>query len=116
VAAACLIAGAVLGALSSSSAILLFSRFVEGLGMGFISVTAPAAIAAWFPPATRGTPMGIWAAWVPAGSLLMYLVAPTLAANGSWRSVWWFGAAFAAAAFLLYALFMRLPSQAASSG
>ncbi len=115
IAAACLITGSAMGALSQSSTPLLLSRFVEGLGMGFISITAPSAIAAWFPPQTRGTPMGIWAAWFPAGSLLMYLVAPPLAASGGWRQVWWFGFAFTAAAFVLYALFMRVPPPAATA-
>lgn len=111
VAAVFLIAGSLLGALSQGSALLLFSRFIEGLGMGLISVTAPAAIAAWFPPHNRGTPMGIWAAWVPTGSLLMYLLAPALAAGGGWRAVWWFGLAFAVVTSVLYAIFMRLPGE-----
>lgn len=111
VAAAFLIAGSLLGALSQGSALLLFSRFIEGLGMGLISVMAPAAIAAWFPPHNRGTPMGIWAAWVPTGSLLMYLLAPVLAISNGWRAVWWFGLAFAAVTFVLYAIFMRLPDE-----
>jgi nitrate/nitrite transporter NarK len=37
--------------------------------------------------------MGIWATWVPVGSLVMYLLAPTLAASFGWQSIWWFSAA-----------------------
>lgn len=116
VSAAFLVGGSLLGVVSAGSGLLLFSRFIEGVGMGLVSVTAPAAIAAWFPPRNRGTPMGIWAGWVPAGSLLMYLVAPALADGGGWRAVWWFGLAFAAVAFVVYALFMRLPDEAHESG
>lgn len=111
IAAVCLIGGSILGAFSTTGSMLLASRFVEGLGMGLVSVSAPAAIAAWFPPENRGTPMGIWAAWVPAGSMIMYLIAPRLAERGGWQAVWWFGTLFAAAAFLIYALFMRLPQE-----
>ena len=111
IAAACLVAGSLMGALSAGSSLLLFSRVVEGLGMGLISITAPAAISAWFPAEKRGAPMGIWAAWVPAGSLLMFLLAPALARDGGWQAVWWFGAAFSAAALLLYGIFMRTPPE-----
>lgn len=47
-----------LGALSTMSRLLLLSRFIEGVGMGLISVVAPAAITMWFVPQKRGTPMG----------------------------------------------------------
>lgn len=111
ISAACLLFGSLLGVFSITSPTLLFSRLIEGLGMGLVSVTAPAAIAAWFPPHRRGTPMAIWAAWVPAGSLVMFILAPPLADWGGWQAVWWFGAAFTAVAFLIYALFMRRPDE-----
>lgn len=111
VSAACLLIGSLLGTYSNANSTLLLSRLVEGLGMGLISVTAPAAIAAWFPPHRRGTPMAIWAAWVPAGSLVMYILAPPLADRGGWQAVWWFGTVFTAVAFLIYALFMRRPHE-----
>lgn len=111
VSAACLLIGSLLGVFSITSPTLLFSRLIEGLGMGLVSVTAPAAIAAWFPPHRRGTPMAIWAAWVPAGSLVMFILAPPLADRGGWQAVWWFGTAFTAFAFLIYALFMRPPDE-----
>lgn len=101
--------GSVLGAVSSSAGLMLFSRFIEGVGMGLIAVVAPAAIAMWFPAETRGTPMGLWATWVPIGSIVMYNLAPALAASMNWQAVWWAGAIFAAVAFVLYAFLFRLP-------
>lgn len=59
IAMGCLVIGSALGALSTTTGLLLFSRVVEGVGMGLIAVVAPAAIAMWFPPKKRGTPMGI---------------------------------------------------------
>lgn len=104
-----LVVGSVLGALSSSASLLLLSRVVEGLGMGLIAVVAPASIAMWFPPEKQGTPMGIWATWVPVGSVIMFLLAPAMAAAVGWQSIWWFGAGFALLTFVLYWIFMRMP-------
>jgi nitrate/nitrite transporter NarK len=83
--------------------------------MGLIAVVAPAAIAMWFPREKQGTPMGIWATWVPVGSVLMFVLAPTMTAAFGWQSVWWFGAAFALLAFVLVWLFMRMPPQMAAA-
>ncbi len=107
-----LVTGSVLGAAASSYAILLASRVIEGTGMMLIAVVGPAAIAAWFPSARRGAPMGIWATWFPVGSLTMYLLAPRLASALGWQSVWWFGAGFAGLVFILFAVFMRTPAKA----
>ncbi len=102
-------AGAALGALAGSYNNLLASRIVEGVGIGLIGVIAPATIAMWFPLARQGVPMGIWATWVPVGSVLMYNLAPALAAARGWQAVWWLGAGFALVTMLLYALLMRRP-------
>ncbi len=104
-----LILGSIIGATAGSQSILLVSRIIEGVGMGLIAVVAPASIAMWFPPEKRGAPMGIWSTWVPVGSLLTYLIAPTLTNLFGWRSVWWFTAAFAALAFILVLFFLKPP-------
>ncbi len=89
VATAAVVAGSVLAAAAPDYSALLAGRAVQGLGMGLIGVTAPAVVAAAFPPERRGTPMGIWAMWVPVGSLVMYLVGPSLAVSLGWQAVWW---------------------------
>lgn len=109
IATGCMVVGSVIGALSATSGLMLFSRLIEGVGMGLIAVAAPAAIAMWFPPAKQGTPMGIWATWVPVGSVLMFILAPAMTGALGWQSVWWFAAAFSALAFVLVAAFMRPP-------
>ncbi|MEW5956300.1 MAG: MFS transporter [Chloroflexota bacterium] len=109
VAVGCLVIGSILGALSNSAEVLLASRVVEGVGMGLIAVVAPATIAMWFPREQQGTPMGIWATWVPMGGVIMFNLAPVLGIAAGWQAVWWFGAAFALVAFVLYWLLMRLP-------
>ncbi len=109
IAMGCLVIGSAIGALSTTSGLLLFSRVVEGVGMGLIAVVAPAAIAMWFPPKKQGTPMGIWATWAPLGSSLMFVLAPWMADAFGWQSIWWFSAGFAVLAFGLVLFFMRMP-------
>jgi MFS family permease len=89
--------------------LLLSSRVVEALGIGLMGVTAPATIAMWFPPDQQGTPMGIWATWVPISSVAVYNMAPALAASAGWQSVWWIGAAFALILMVLSGLLVRRP-------
>jgi MFS family permease len=101
--------GSCLGALSNTSELLFFGRFIEGSGMGLIMVAAPSAIALWFPAARRGLPMGLWASCVGVGSIATLNLAPVLVASSGWRSVWWAGTVFAAAAFIFFGIFFRLP-------
>jgi predicted MFS family arabinose efflux permease len=109
IATACTVIGAVAGALSPSTGLLLASRVIEGIGMGLIAVVAPAVVGMWFPAERRGTPMGIWATWVPVGRIIMYNVAPALGTAVGWQAVWWFGAAFALVALVLYWTLFRAP-------
>lgn len=101
--------GAMLGALADTAALLFFGRFIEGAGMGLIMVAAPAAIAVWFPADKRGMPMGIWATSVGIASISALNGAPALEAASGWRAVWWSGAIVAAAAFVLFGIFFRMP-------
>lgn len=112
VALVCLVLGAAMGALAPVASVLLISRVIEGMGMGLISVIAPAIVSMWFPEKKRGTPMGIWATWVPVGSVLMYNLSPVLGTAYGWRSVWWLGAGFALVALVLFAWLMRMPDEA----
>ncbi|HNB53275.1 MAG TPA: MFS transporter [Anaerolineales bacterium] len=112
IALACTGAGAVVGALSGSYEMLMVSRVLEGVGMGLIGVIAPATIAMWFPPERQGTPMGIWATWVPVGSVVMFNLAPALAGSAGWQSVWWVGAGFALVMMLAHGALIRQPPSA----
>jgi MFS family permease len=108
----CVVVGSVAGAFAQDAALLLIGRAIEGVGVSIIAVVAPALISLWFEPQERGLPMGIWAAWVPVGSVIAFNTAPVLEAALGWRSVWWFGALFALAAMFLFGLFARRPRRA----
>lgn len=108
----CTLLGSIIGALAAGPATLLIGRAIEGIGLGLITVIAPTVISMWFPPEKRGTPMGVWASWVPVGSFIIYnLAAPLLKAFG-WQGIWWFGALFALAAFVIYAATVSAPPAA----
>ncbi|MFU8771317.1 MAG: MFS transporter [Anaerolineales bacterium] len=101
--------GAAMGALAGTFPILMVSRLLEGAGIGLIGVAAPATIAAWFPPERQGMPMGIWATWVPVGTVAMYNLAPLLAASWGWQAVWWAGVIFALVMIVFSALLLKSP-------
>jgi len=101
--------GALTGALSEGYIFLLISRVLEGIGMGLMGVAAPATIAMWFPPERQGMPMGIWATWVPVGSVAVYNLAPALAPSLGWQAVWWIGSGFALLMMIFSGLLITHP-------
>ncbi len=105
----CCFVGSTMGALSTEFSLLLASRFIEGVGNSIIFVAAPAALIAWFPSERQGVALGVWGTCMPFGTFLMLNIAPTLTNQYGWQSVWWFGSAVAAVAFLLYAAFFKMP-------
>jgi MFS family permease len=109
IAIGCTLAGSIIGALATGPAILLGGRAIEGIGLGLIAVIAPAVISMWFPPEKRGTPMGVWASWVPVGSFIILNMASPLVRGFGWQGVWWFGTLFALIAFVIYAVTVSAP-------
>jgi predicted MFS family arabinose efflux permease len=115
VALACTVTGAALGALSPTVPGLLLGRLFEGMGISLIGILGPAAISAWFEPQDRGLPMGIWAAWVPLGSVIAFNVAYPLEHALGWQSLWWFGGLCAAIVLVIYALVVADPPPAGAT-
>jgi MFS family permease len=109
IAIGCTLIGSVIGALATGPAVLLGGRAIEGIGLGLIAVIAPAVISMWFPPEKRGTPMGVWASWVPVGSFIIYNLSTPLLSSFGWQGLWWFGALFALVAFVIYAVTVSAP-------
>ena len=110
-----LVVGAAAGAVGLDVGTMLASRFVEGIGNSFIAMVAPAVIALWFTVDRRGKAMGIWSAWVPLGSIIIFSTAPFLVGQWGWRGVWWFGCVYAACVGLLFYFFITpAPSESAT--
>jgi predicted MFS family arabinose efflux permease len=103
--------GPIIGALAKTFAILYVGRFIEGVGMGLIMVTAPFAISVWFPLTNRALPNGLWASSVGGGNMVMLLIAPSIAVTYGWSSVWWATAGFSILSFIVFAILFRMPKQ-----
>ncbi|MEH7237677.1 MFS transporter [Bacillus sp. JJ1562] len=63
---------------ADSFAFILFSRLLQGLGFGLVSVAAPSAIGQFITPKMMSIAMGIWSTWIPLGSFIMFLLAPVI--------------------------------------
>jgi MFS family permease len=102
-----MIVGSAIGALSTDTGTMLFSRLIEGIGMILMSVAAPAIISLYFAPDRRGKALGIWAVWFPLGQMVMFFVAPFIVSLGGWRSLWWCGCFYAGLVGLLFYFFVK---------
>lgn len=106
--------GSALGALAPNVVVLLLSRFIEGVGMGLISVVGPAAIATIIPPQKQGLAMGLWGVWFPFGVILGMNSAPFITALAGWRAVWWVVALISLLSLLVVLFIYRQPPMEAS--
>jgi len=104
--------GSALGALSTHFVSLLLSRMIEGVGLCFIIVAAPAIVAARFPAEKLGKAMGIWSVWIPVATTVMFAGAPHIANAWGWQGVWWTGCLYTLVFGALFLAFVRpLPGE-----
>jgi MFS family permease len=81
-------AASLAGAAAESTAVLLATRLVEGIGFLMVIVGAPTMIARLSRPGDLRLAFGIWGAYMPAGQALMILAAPLILVPFGWRGVW----------------------------
>lgn len=82
-------AGGALGAAAHGFGVLLFSRFVEGVGFILFAVPAPALMSSLTATARdRSRALGLWSAYMPTGGTIALLAAPPLIAASGWRALW----------------------------
>ena len=82
-------AGAITGALASSTGALLATRVLQGAGAGIVSPAALAGAVSGFPPERRGSALGIWGASAGVANLLGPLLGGLLTLTLGWRADWW---------------------------
>lgn len=86
---AVMMAGGLLGAAAPSFALLLLSRFLEGIGFIVFVVSAPALLAAAAGSVRdRSRALGLWSSYMPTGGTIALLAAPALIAAWGWRGLW----------------------------
>ena len=83
-----MVAGGLLGAAAPSYAMLLASRFLEGIGFLLFVVAAAPLLAAATLPQDRATAFSIWSSYMPTGGTLALLVAPLAMSSFGWRGLW----------------------------
>ena len=106
----CMALDSLVGVLAPNVEVFIASRFIGGLGNGFLATAGPTLIALLFKdPAKRGLPNSIWACWTAAGSLIMLnSYAFILGATGSWQGVWWVCLAIVVIGLLLTVFCIRI--------
>ena len=87
----------VAGALAGAMPLLLASRVVEGLGYIMVGAAAPSLIVAVTRTDDRRVALGLWGAYVPAGSSMMMLAGAAIIGAVGWRGVWGLAALVSAA-------------------
>lgn len=97
--------GGVLGAAASTFALLLLTRFLEGVGFLLFAVSAPSLLsAASSNERDRARALGLWSAYVPTGGTLALVAAPALIGAWDWRGLW---VALALGAAIMAVVFAR---------
>jgi DHA1 family multidrug resistance protein-like MFS transporter len=98
--AAVLASGSVICALAGDFSILLFGRFLHGVGAAIIQVTNMVWISRLSTDERRGRDLGMYQAVLQAGASFSPIVAGTLADFGTWRASFWFSAIMAMLGFV----------------
>ncbi|MGA2807747.1 MAG: sugar porter family MFS transporter [Terracidiphilus sp.] len=100
------LAGSLLAPASPNVAVLILSRALLGVAIGFTSVTAPVYVSELAPPRSRGTLIGLYQFALTLGIALADLTGYWLAGQHAWRLMFGIGA-LPAAVFVL--LILALP-------
>lgn len=83
--------GSLIGVYATDAGMFLFSRVLEGAGMGMVAAIGPNVIPRLFPANKLGFAMGFWSIWTSPGILLATLVGPQIfVMTGTTTSLWWF--------------------------
>ena len=102
-----ILAGSVVGALSSHFSTMLAGRFLEGVGLSLISVVAPMVITFRFEPKKLPTAISIYSTSYPIAATIALIFAPLLASRFGWQSAWWCGSIYALITLFLYLAFIK---------
>lgn len=106
------IIGSLIGVASGSSAVLIFSRAVEGVALTVLTTCGPIVVQKCVKPDKIGSAMGIWGIWGCLGSTIAAVVTPTVFETLGFSGLWILFAAIAACAAVLVSVAIRVPQEA----
>ncbi|WP_157182665.1 CynX/NimT family MFS transporter [Sciscionella marina] len=81
-------AGSGIGAFAENVSVLLLSRLGEGVGFTATALSVPPLLVRISAPGQRGIVLGLWSAFIPAGTGVTTLVGPWLIDAIGWRGLW----------------------------
>lgn len=105
------IIGSLVGVASGSSAVLIFSRAVEGVALTVLTTCGPIVVQKCVKPEKIGSAMGIWGIWGCLGSTIAAVVTPTVFETLGFSGLWILFAAIAACAAVLVSVVIRVPQE-----
>ncbi len=103
----CSALGSLMGSFAPTTAVLLGSRFLEGVGFIGIAVSAPGLILQVTRKSDVRMAFGVWGSFMPAGAATMMLLAPFLVDFSGWRGLWQINAVIPFTFAILLALVTR---------
>ena len=103
--------GSLVGVASGSSAVLIFSRAVEGVALTVLTTCGPIVVQKCVKPEKIGSAMGIWGIWGCLGSTIAAVVTPTVFETLGFSGLWILFAAIAACAAVLVSVAICVPQE-----
>ena len=105
------ILGSLIGVASGSSAVLIFSRAVEGVALTVLTTCGPIVVQKCVKPEKIGSAMGIWGIWGCLGSTIAAVVTPTVFETLGFSGLWILFATIAGCAAVLVSVAIRVPQE-----
>ena len=105
------IIGSLVGVASGSSAVLIFSRAVEGVALTVLTTCGPIVVQKCVKPEKIGSAMGIWGIWGCLGSTIAAVVTPTVLETLGFSGLWILFATIAGCAAVLVSVAIRVPQE-----
>jgi DHA1 family inner membrane transport protein len=92
--------GGIAALLSTDYEALIIGRALEGIGLIIMMIAGPTAVSMFTDLGSRAKHMGLWAAFMPLGTGLSFLLAPYIIPTDGWRGLWLFSIIFSVASLL----------------
>lgn len=108
--------GAVICALSPNFAILLFGRFLAGIGIAGTNFMAIATVGDCFQPTERGKPLGYYMVLAQLGAVISPFIGGIIVDAVGWRAPFWAAAALGGLSFIIFSLTREIKPQGVQQG
>lgn len=105
-----LVVGGILGVISKNFSLMLFSRFVEGIGFSFGTMLGIVLINQWFEPKTASVATGIFSTFPAFGAMIMLSFGATWASLWGWEVLWYISIIYSVIMIFAFGIFITAPT------